>query len=83
MPLFVDNEDDYCDNTTNVKHKNGSKQIAQGVVYLDGLGDLADVTMGKKTLENTRDLKERVISADQLSGYLMVIVTFSRCGKKV
>lgn len=81
LPMFADHEDYYGDAAQ--KKQNRSKGIARGVVYLDGLGDLADVTMGEKSLENTRDLKEKVLSADQLSGYLVVIVTFSRCRKEV
>ena len=86
LPMFADNDDDAFMESRGEEERNRiyrSKQIARGVVYLDGLGDLADVTLGEKTLENTRDLKEKVLSADQLSGYLIVIVTFSRCRKEV
>ncbi len=74
LPLFADH--------TSVENE-GSKNIARGVVYLDGLGDLANVTKGEKTLENTRNLNQRVLSAQELSGYLIVIVTFSRCRNEV
>ena len=76
LPLFADHY-----SVRNESH--GSKNIARGVVYLDGLGDLADVTKGEKTLENTRNLHQRVLSAQELSGYLIVIVTFSRCRNEV
>ena len=78
LPMFAENEDKTC-----FGKQKDSKQIARGVVYLDGLGDLADVTVGDKGLENTSALKERVLYADQLSGYLIVIVTFKRCRKEV
>lgn len=88
LPVFADDdEDEYCNDhrqrKKNKQQNSGSKTIVRGVVYLDGLGDLADVTVGEKALENTSALKEPVLFADQLSGYLIVIVTFSRCRKEV
>ena len=88
LPVFADDED--AENEYWKRNKpqndNGStkkNKITRGVVYLDGLGDLADVTVGEKALENTSSLKEPVLYADQLSGYLIVIVTFSRCRTEV
>ena len=88
LPVFADDEEE--DNEQQQQNDNGStknnkinNKIARGVVYLDGLGDLADVTVGEKALENTSSLKEPVLYADQLSGYLIVIVTFSRCRTEV
>ena len=84
LPMFAEDEDQYVYwKGEHTKQERSSREIARGVVYLDGLGDLADVTAGETTLENTRDLKAKVLSADQLSGYLIVIVTFSRCRKEV
>lgn len=82
LPLFADEEGQ--PHYSNIERGRRSKpNIARGVVYLDGLGDLADVSGGEKVLENTSALKESVLNAAELSGYLIVIVTFSRCRKEV
>jgi len=83
LPIFADDEEHHAGSLGEEEKRSGSKKIARGVVYLDGLGDLADVAMGVKALENTAGLKERILFADQLSGYLIVIVTFSRCREEV
>ena len=76
-PIFVNDEQEHQHGTR------ATKNIARGVVYLDGLGDLADVTVGDKVLDNTSAMKGPILSSHQLSGYLIVIITFSRCKKEV
>eukprot|EP00978_Attheya_sp_CCMP212_P003897 scaffold8315_cov50-Attheya_sp.AAC.1 len=51
----------------------------RGVVYLDGIGDLADVVNGKIPL---RSQERYVQPAWYLSKFLMVVTTFSRCDKQ-
>jgi len=74
--------DDSSSSSSSSSSSNKIKNIARGVVYLDGLGDLADVARGDKVLDNSA-MKKPVVSSDQLSGYLIVIVTFSRCKKEI
>jgi hypothetical protein len=56
-----------------------SDQVVEGVVYLDGIGDLADVTEGRTTLQRA-SIKPLVLPPCELARYLIVITTFSRCG---
>jgi hypothetical protein len=78
LPIFADDEQEHQQHGTRT-----TKNIARGVVYLDGLGDLADVAVGDKVLGNTSAMNGPVLSSYQLSGYLIVIITFSRCKKEV
>jgi SNF2 family DNA or RNA helicase len=53
--------------------------VVRGVVYLDGVGDLADVVEGGKVLRNLSLNHVPVLQPWELSKHLMVITTFSRC----
>ena len=48
----------------------------RGVVWLDGFGDIVDITSPLPKLEHTRRIQ---ISAETLSQYFIVVTTFERC----
>ena len=56
----------------------GEDRGIRGVVYLDGIGDLADARMPLKEVS----LEAQVLPLWELSKHLMVITTFSRCKRE-
>ena len=66
----------FADTTEGLSHEQSSNnEDARGVVYLDGVGDIADgrMPLGAVNMNSTELLKP-----DQLSKYLVVVTTFSR-----
>lgn len=66
--------DVFCDANEQSK-KSGTKH---GVVFLDGVGDLADVADSTTALRNV-NLGQDIVPCWMLSKYFIVVTTFSRC----
>jgi hypothetical protein len=60
------------------KEQQQTSSMVRGVVYVDGAGDLADVIEGDKALRDI-SLALPIVKAWELSKYLIVVTTFSRC----
>eukprot|EP00977_Amphora_coffeiformis_P020470 scaffold8290_cov174-Amphora_coffeaeformis.AAC.7 len=53
--------------------------VPRGIVYLDGIGDMADASV---PLTGRVRLDQDMANARNLTGYLMVVTTFSRCERE-
>ena len=69
--------DFFVDRSTVIDY-NGIESCRRGVVYMDGIGDVVDILEGRKTIRSI-SLDTRTAPPWELSQYLVVLTTFSRC----
>ena len=77
LKYYTHAEDTFdLEHSVNEEDKSYSSSYCRGVVFLDGIGDIADVKAPLSKLQVTNHMP---LSPETLAHYLIVITTFERC----